>query len=105
MLLSFLENLLILVPGKRSFTLYYLAPKGSHLSNLSIKLTLIYDDIFTLQVINSWLVILGHGVELDLNFFLMESIKSSFLFRLRLLPSNSKNVVNGVTQPSLHLGL
>jgi hypothetical protein len=71
MLLSSLETLLILFPGKRSFTLYYLAPKDSHLSNPFVKLTLIYYDIFTLQAIDSWLMILGHGVELDLNFFLM----------------------------------
>jgi hypothetical protein len=40
--------LLFLVLGKRSFTLYDWVSKDNCLSNSSIKLTLIHDDIFTL---------------------------------------------------------
>jgi hypothetical protein len=78
---------MLLSSPKTLQNLFNWAPKGSHLSNLFVKLTLFHVDIFALQAINSWSVILGHGVELDSDFFLIQSIKSSFLFKLKLLPS------------------
>lgn len=97
MLLRSLETLLIL---------FNWAPKGSCLSNSSIKLTLIHDDIFALQAIESWSVILGWcRIGLRLFFHAINKVKLSLWAKVIAIHYNNKNVANGVTQLGLQSGL